>query len=310
MIRIEHTHADGTLVHGTARGDGSRDVLREFGLRWGRSLGCWFVPQSRDRDARTGYRGLEVLKDALEGAGFTVELSIDNTRRATADVQADRLERAADRAEALDDRAARLAREAAGHSDRAHAATAQIPFGQPILVGHHSERRHRAAIARSDSAMRRSIETRREAEGAANGAAAARATVARANDPLYVQNRLDEAEAELRSAQRGSRTIEPPYRAVVSPSRVARAQEQVDYWRGEMERIQATGRKVYTKADIAVGDAVRIRHGWCKVVRCNPKTVACDVGMPRPLKYKYAEIRGHKTAAALEAAATKTETEG
>lgn len=33
-----------------------------------------------------------------------------------------------------------------------------IPFGQPILVGHHSERRHRNAIRRADSAMRRSIE--------------------------------------------------------------------------------------------------------------------------------------------------------
>ena len=31
-------------------------------------------------------------------------------------------------------------------------------MGQPILVGHHSEGRHRAALARSDSAMRKSIE--------------------------------------------------------------------------------------------------------------------------------------------------------
>lgn len=32
-----------------------------------------------------------------------------------------------------------------------------IPFGQPVLVGHHSEKRHRAAIARADNAMRTSI---------------------------------------------------------------------------------------------------------------------------------------------------------
>ena len=35
----------------------------------------------------------------------------------------------------------------------ARAAVENIPFGQPILVGHHSERRHRAAIARSDANM-------------------------------------------------------------------------------------------------------------------------------------------------------------
>jgi hypothetical protein len=41
---------------------------------------------------------------------------------------------------------------------RADAATAGIPFGQPILVGHHSEKRHRRALDRSDRAMRATIE--------------------------------------------------------------------------------------------------------------------------------------------------------
>ena len=34
-----------------------------------------------------------------------------------------------------------------------------IPFGQPILVGHHSERRHRRAIERADNATRRACES-------------------------------------------------------------------------------------------------------------------------------------------------------
>jgi len=33
-----------------------------------------------------------------------------------------------------------------------------IPLGQPILVGHHSEKRHRRTLERSDNAMRRSCE--------------------------------------------------------------------------------------------------------------------------------------------------------
>lgn len=40
----------------------------------------------------------------------------------------------------------------------AHAAVAGIPFGQPVLVGHHSERHHRAALDRCDGAMRRGVE--------------------------------------------------------------------------------------------------------------------------------------------------------
>ena len=39
------------------------------------------------------------------------------------------------------------------------AATAGIPFGQPILVGHHSERRHRNVIKKAHAAMGRAVES-------------------------------------------------------------------------------------------------------------------------------------------------------
>lgn len=51
---------------------------------------------------------------------------------------------------------------AAARSERAYiasnAAVAGIPLGQPILVGHHSERRHRNAIDKAQRAMSRSCE--------------------------------------------------------------------------------------------------------------------------------------------------------
>ena len=39
-----------------------------------------------------------------------------------------------------------------------------IPFGQPILIGHHSERGHRAALDRIDNNMRKSIEHSKTAD--------------------------------------------------------------------------------------------------------------------------------------------------
>lgn len=39
-----------------------------------------------------------------------------------------------------------------------------IPFGQPILVGHHSERGHRADLERIDRGLRKAIDKNREAE--------------------------------------------------------------------------------------------------------------------------------------------------
>jgi len=63
-------------------------------------------------------------------------------------------ERRLERAERLRDWAAKRAARSSGQFKRAHDLVSGIPFGQPILVGHHSERRHRRTLDRSDSAMR------------------------------------------------------------------------------------------------------------------------------------------------------------
>lgn len=56
------------------------------------------------------------------------------------------------------------------YSAASRRAVQAIPMGQPILVDHHSEGRHRAALARSDSAMRKSIEHyERKAQGVGQG---------------------------------------------------------------------------------------------------------------------------------------------
>ena len=47
--------------------------------------------------------------------------------------------------------------------DASNRAVEHIPLGQPILVGHHSEKRHRRAIARAQSAMDRSVAEQRKA---------------------------------------------------------------------------------------------------------------------------------------------------
>jgi hypothetical protein len=48
--------------------------------------------------------------------------------------------------------------------DQAHTMAAAIPFGQPILIGHHSERRDRNYRARIDGAMSRGVADARMAE--------------------------------------------------------------------------------------------------------------------------------------------------
>jgi uncharacterized protein DUF3560 len=73
----------------------------------------------------------------------------------------DRRER---RAERLREWAARRAARSAAAFDRAHEVAGQIPLGQPVLVGHHSERRHRRDLARIDGAMAAGVEHGRKSE--------------------------------------------------------------------------------------------------------------------------------------------------
>lgn len=62
------------------------------------------------------------------------------------------------RRERYEARAQDARQESAARYNRAHEIADGIPFGQPILVGHHSERGHRADLKRIDNNMRASIE--------------------------------------------------------------------------------------------------------------------------------------------------------
>lgn len=81
------------------------------------------------------------------------------------------------------------------------AAVENIPLGQPILVGHHSEKKHRRALERSNSAMSRSVH---ESEKAAYYRKKAEAT--ENNDNIYLGDddaieRLEQKIADLTATQ-------------------------------------------------------------------------------------------------------------
>ncbi|MFC3530248.1 DUF3560 domain-containing protein [Paracoccus mangrovi] len=113
-----------------------------------------------------------------------------NSYEAKQQTRRDRLEAAADRAETR-------ANAAYKRADMSEAATG-IPFGQPILVGHHSEARHRRAIERADNAMRKSVaEDKRARELRAKAASVGTGGIS-SDDPEAIaklQKQIDDAEA-------------------------------------------------------------------------------------------------------------------
>lgn len=96
------------------------------------------------------------------------------------------------RYEAAADKASAKAQAAFRKGDMSEEATG-IPFGQPILVGHHSEGRHRAAIKRADNAMRRGIAESDKAAHYAGKAASVGLGGISSDDPEAV----DKLKAEL-----------------------------------------------------------------------------------------------------------------
>ncbi len=94
MITIEHTHAEGTLAAGASRGDGTARVIRDIGDGWRYSdqagaEGAWFLPGTRDQDA--DWVRIERLADALRGAGYDVEVRVDDAPRTREEIESDRM---------------------------------------------------------------------------------------------------------------------------------------------------------------------------------------------------------------------------
>lgn len=98
--------------------------------------------------------------------------------------------------------------------DAVRAISDMIPLGQPILVGHHSERRHRRDIGRIDAGMRASVELERKAEAQAR---TAETIVAQAEGSIYDDDpdaveRLSEKIAALEAKREQMKAANAEYR--------------------------------------------------------------------------------------------------
>lgn len=118
-----------------------------------------------------------------------------------------RKERQESKAERYREYAENAEKRAAAAFNASNAAVAGIPLGQPILVGHHSEKAHRRALERSNGAMMRSVH---ESEKAAYYRQKAEA--AESNDNIYLGDddaieRLEDKIATLSAKQERMKAV-------------------------------------------------------------------------------------------------------
>jgi hypothetical protein len=308
MLTITHTHAEGSLIDGTSRGDGTADVLKANGWRWGRSISTWFVPQSRDRLPKLGT--IQRTTIALEAAGFTVTTSIDSTHRPMGEVEAGKMQRQADRVDALEHTADRKSTAETAAWDREEAALRRLPEGgEPIKIGHHSETRHRNALAKADRATWAALDATADAQQAQARTDAATHTTGARYSPVTVANRIETLGADLRKLERS--IIAPCYdeargyvdatetqkqaRADHLAPHLAEKRDQIAYWEAVRAEQIATGRATgHSRDTVKKGDRVKIRGHWRDVVRANPKTVSVTTGYSWTDTAPYAEIQQHQ----------------
>ncbi len=257
-----------------------------------RPLGLWGIAHSRDRQPNR--HKINTAAQALREAGYTVTLDIDDTHRPAAQAEADGAERQAQRIEVLNEKADRRAQDAhAAREAEQRALEALPPGGEPIKIGHHSERRHHNAIARSNQATRRAIDATDAADTAAGRAAAATQTTAQRYAPATVKNRIDKLEAELRADQRQldghrrviERTATVEYADEFPPAsgphreqivaRMAQRADDITYWKNIYATQQAQGiANTYSQDTIAKGDLIQYLNRWYTVLRVKTKSVS------------------------------------
>lgn len=300
-LTITHTHLEGTMIEGTSRGDGSSEVLKANRWRWSRNLGAWYIRGSRDHNARTWQ--VDATVQGLRAAGFEVEVEIDDTPRPTAEVQEDKSARAADRAAALDAKADRLRAKSDAHQAAADQISSGIPFGQPILIGHHSEGRARRDAEKIHRNMDRSVEAANQARETEHRAAIARVGT-KPENPVTTGNRLDTLRAELRKLERQQRDgytlasgptviAEVSHEDITDTPRMAQLREQITYWEGVRAQQIADG-QVCDTSTAKIGDYAQTRTGsWWRILRVNTKSLTLDgfFGPDRVPRHRITAIR-------------------
>lgn len=163
----------------------------------------------------------------------------------------------------------------------------KLPMGQPILVGHHSERRHRRLLERADRAATKAVEALRTAERAEVAAERA-GSVLTSDDPEAI--RVQRARlAELEAGHTRAKALNAAWR------------------KGQEAGLVAAG--LSEAAATELGKDAR-RFSW--TTRKGPFDLANSAARVKAAKERLAELEEieARRRAVLEAAAARAETEG
>mgnify|MGYP000965548000 CR=1 FL=1 len=193
---------------------------------------------------------------------------------------------AQERGERYERRADRNAGESAQRWSTATKLADMIPMGQPILVGHHSEKRHRAHIAKIETNMAKGWEAHKKAEYWERRAASAiRRAEQRMTTPA-IYRRIETLEADLRKFQRYAAEEAAAGRkpSVYTTGWLWFTENRIAFERALIAHLGDAG-KTAERDQFEKDGAFKFRGRWHIITRVNPKTLSytthnCDLKIP------------------------------
>lgn len=296
-ITIKHTRAEGTLIQGSEPGDGVLEALNPWGFRYASSVGFIYLRGSRDRTVDT--RRIRGAKAALEEAGHTVTLYVDETaRRPFGEAEMERYERARARTERFDARADRMQESSDEAWERGRQLAASYQ-GEPVKVDHHSAGRHMRDLERARTLAGQSVAEQQEADRCRSRADSAAHYEAGRKHPGTTLRRLDRLNADRRQVERRMDrvvwTAEECAKAgnPLDPQTIADLlakldadhadlSEQIAHWDAHLLEVQAAGVKVWGRGDFTPGDYAQLGDRWYLVLRANAKSLT----VPKSVEWK------------------------
>jgi hypothetical protein len=186
----------------------------------------------------------------------------------------------AERTEHYETRAQKAEQRAAAARQTVDRISGMIPMGQPILVGHHSERRHRRDLDRIDRNMQRTVEESREAQRLHQRAAASQRHQSRKHAPGAIYRRLEEIRKQYRSYQDATSEEGQRCKALLEQE-IARLEAE----------LEAAGGLPADKIEVQKGDIILISSFTVRVARVNPKSYTCDLLTLPTHRGKYEQLK-------------------
>lgn len=186
--------------------------------------------------------------------------------------------------------------------DKVRAIVQAIPFGQPILIGHHSERGHRAAIKRMENGQRKAVEEWGKSSYWQHRAERTLARIKRRERPDAIYRRLVSLRKELAKMEKQAKE----YR-----TRTEASERWYDLWLWFLEGRIAFEEALYQASGgipaeregapaIEVGGAILAWGKWREVKRVNKVTITVPNDYGYTHKIRLDEIRGIKSRAEWE----------